>query len=77
LKPHVRWTVNREELRMARERGRAMMKKFVPVAIGLGTLQLNTFIDNALATFPIWFQTAKKGIPFPLDVSSNAILAQT
>lgn len=77
LKPHVRWTINRGELRMARERGRTMMKKFVPVAIGLGTLQLNTFIDTALATFPIWFQTARKGIPFPLDVSSNAILAQT
>lgn len=65
LRPHVRWTVNREELRMARERGRVMMRKFVPVAIGLGTLQLNTFIDTALATFPIWFQTDKKGIEPP------------
>ena len=54
-----------------------MARKFGPVAIGLGTLQLNTFLDTAIATFPLWFDTARKGIRFPLDEASNAILALT
>lgn len=60
-----------------RERAKVMMRKFVPVAIGLGTLQLNTFLDTLIATFPIWFETRSKGIAFPLDDASNGIIALT
>ena len=74
LRPHFTWT---REHSAARERGREMLRKFVPAAIGLGTLQLNTFIDTAIATFPIWFDTKRKGIAFPLDEASNGILAIT
>jgi len=74
LRSHVTWT---RDCAPARQRARAMFGKFVPVAIGLGTLQLNTFLDNTIATFPIWFDTEAKGIPFPLDEKSNAILALT
>jgi putative peptidoglycan lipid II flippase len=76
LRPHVRWTWQYRDPAV-RKRARVMMLKFVPVAIGLGTLQLNTFLDTTIATFPIWFDTARKGIPFPLDDSSNGILALT
>lgn len=74
LRPHVTW---RRDWSGARERARAMMKRFVPVAIGLGTLQLNTFLDANIATFPIWYETERKGIHFPLDAASNGILAPT
>lgn len=70
----VRWT---RELAPARAEARDMARKFGPVAIGLGTLQLNTFLDTAIATFPLWFDTARKGIAFPLDEASNAIIALT
>lgn len=70
----VRWT---RQLSSARADAREMARKFGPVAIGLGTLQLNTFLDTAIATFPLWFDTARKGIQFPLDEASNAILALT
>jgi putative peptidoglycan lipid II flippase len=74
LRRDVRWV---RDWSGARERGRIMFGKFIPVAIGLGTLQLNTFLDTTIATFPIWFETEKKGIHFPLDDASNGILALT
>lgn len=61
----------------ARSEAVTVFRKFVPVAVGLGTLQLNTLLDTLLATFPIWFETRRKGIDFPLDESSNGILALT
>lgn len=60
-----------------RTRARDMGRKFIPVAVGLGTLQLSTFLSTTIATFPIWFETARKGLEFPLDGASNAILAVT
>lgn len=74
LRPHVTW---RRDWSGARQRARTMMKRFVPVAVGMGTLQLNTFLDANIATFPIWFETERKGIRFPLDAASNGILAPT
>lgn len=72
----VRWTRNLADP-TARARAREVARKFGPVALGLGTLQLSTFLSTTIATFPIWFQTAHKGIAFPLDDASNAILAVT
>ncbi len=57
--------------------GRAMLGKFVPVAIGLGTLQLNALIDTFIAMYPIWVGPTLFGHAYPLDESSNIILAQT
>jgi putative peptidoglycan lipid II flippase len=74
LRPHVRWT---RDWRAARPRARVMLKRFLPVAVGLGTLQLNTFLDTLIATYPIAVGPTFLGRDYPLDESSNAILSLT
>jgi putative peptidoglycan lipid II flippase len=74
LRPHVKWT---RDFAAAEPRARTMLRKFVPVAIGLGTLQLNTFIDTLLAMWPIWVGPTMLGFTYQLDDSSNFILGQT
>lgn len=74
LRSHVRWTRSWD---LARTRVKIMLKKFVPVGIGLGTLQLNTFIDTLIAMWPIWVGATVLGYVYPLDQASNAILSLT
>jgi putative peptidoglycan lipid II flippase len=59
----------------ARERVRVTLRRFVPVALGLGTLQLNGFVDMLLAMWPIWVGPTLAGRTYPLDEASNVILA--
>ncbi|HMN41514.1 MAG TPA: murein biosynthesis integral membrane protein MurJ [Phycisphaerales bacterium] len=71
-----------------RPRAAIMLRRFIPVAIGLGTLQLNTFLDTVIAMWPIWFPgplgpdgvrgpATMFGLAYPLDASSNVLLALT
>jgi putative peptidoglycan lipid II flippase len=71
LKPHVHWTRTWDQ---SRTRAKRMLEKFVPVAIGLGTLQLNTFLDTLIAMWPIWVGPTILGLTYPLDDHSNALL---
>ncbi|MFN0131834.1 MAG: murein biosynthesis integral membrane protein MurJ [Phycisphaerales bacterium] len=59
----------------AAEAGARTMKRFVPAAIGLGTLQINTFLDTLLAMWPIWVGPTVLGFAYPMDASSNVLLA--
>lgn len=72
LRPHVRWT---RAFHDAREPARRMTRKFLPVLLGLGTLQINTFLDTVIAMWPIWVGPTILGRPYPLDQASNALLA--
>jgi putative peptidoglycan lipid II flippase len=54
-----------------------MLRRFVPVVIGMGTLQLNTFLDTLIAMWPIWVGVTMLGRTYPLDKASNLILAVT
>ena len=74
LRPYVIWTRSWQSIT---PRAIVMFKKFIPVAIGLGTLQLNTFLDTLLAMWPIWIGTTLFGRVYPLDESSNVILSLT
>lgn len=74
LKPSVKWT---RDTAAAEATGRVMMKKFVPVMIGAGTLQLNTFLDNLIATYTIWVGPMILGVAYPLDDRSGSVLALT
>ncbi len=56
---------------------RRMFKRFVPVVIGTGTLQLNAFLDMIIGMWPIWFGATVLGFAYPLDERSNAILSFT
>ena len=51
-----------------------MLLRMVPVIIGLGTLQLNSFMDTLIAMYPNWVGGTIFGRAYPLDESSNAIL---
>ncbi|MEM9165724.1 MAG: murein biosynthesis integral membrane protein MurJ [Planctomycetota bacterium] len=57
--------------------GRATLAAFVPVVIGMGTLQLNTLMDTVLAMWPTWFGPEMFGRTVPMDESSNAVLGFT
>lgn len=74
LRPHATW---RRDWRPIMPAARAMLRTFVPVAIGLGTLQLNTLLDTLIAMYPIWFAPTLMGFAYPLDDASNIILSQT
>ena len=76
LRPHIRWVPRRSQWASVHGRAREMLGKFIPVAIGLGTLQLNTFLDMLIAMYPVWFGPMLLGYVYPLDDRSNGILAQ-
>ncbi len=58
----------------ARAHVREMMGKFIPVVIGLGTLQISSFLDTLIAMWPNWVGPTMFGRACPLDESSNSIL---
>jgi putative peptidoglycan lipid II flippase len=74
LRPVVRWT---RVVSGVSESSRTVLRRFGPVAIGLGALQLSTLADQVIAMWPIWVGPTMFGHPVPLDESSNAILSNT
>lgn len=74
LRPHVRWT---RDFSGAGEAARRMLGRFVPVMIGMGTLQINAFLDTLLAAWPIWVGPTMLGIAYPMDEKSTSVLAFT
>ncbi|MBL0869110.1 MAG: murein biosynthesis integral membrane protein MurJ [Phycisphaerales bacterium] len=72
LKPHARWRSDTDPIRPTANR---MLKKFFPVLLGTGTLQLNAFMDVAIASYPLWVGTTIFGYDYPLDERSAGIMA--
>lgn len=72
LRGHTHWL---RDFRGVAEPAKRMFKKFLPVLIGLGTLQINTFLDTLIAMWPNWVGPTMLGHAYPLDTASNAILA--
>jgi putative peptidoglycan lipid II flippase len=71
LRGRVSWT---RGVSSVQSEGRQMLRRMVPVLIGLGTLQLNTFVDTLIAMYPNWVGDTAFGYDYPLDESSNAVL---
>jgi putative peptidoglycan lipid II flippase len=71
LRGRVRWTTG---VSAARSEAKLMLVRMVPVIIGLGTLQLNAFMDTLIAMYPNWVGGTFIGYDYPLDESSNAVL---
>lgn len=71
LRGRVRWTTG---VSAARHEARLMLLRMVPVIVGLGTLQLNAFMDTLIAMYPNWVGDTLFGYDYPLDESSNAVL---
>lgn len=59
------------------EQARLTMRRFVPVLIGMGTLQLNTLMDTVIAMWPTWVGPTMLGRAVPMDEASNAIVGYT
>ncbi|GMV24520.1 MAG: hypothetical protein AMXMBFR58_05510 [Phycisphaerae bacterium] len=72
LRRNVSW---RSDWREAGARAKRMWIKLVPVLIGLGTLQINTLMDQVIAMWPIWVGPTMAGHAYPLDERSNVIIA--
>lgn len=53
---------------------RLMLRRFVPVMIGLGTLQIASFLDIAIAMWPNWVGPTVLGRPYPLDTGALVLL---
>jgi putative peptidoglycan lipid II flippase len=58
----------------ARAPFREVIRKTVPMALGLGVLQVNTFVDGLIASYPTNIGPTIFGIPFPLDEGSMAAM---
>jgi putative peptidoglycan lipid II flippase len=72
LRRHAHWT---RDFAPARPAAIAMFRRFLPVVLGLGTLQLSALADTLIAMWPIWFGPTIAGVDYPLDERSNVILA--
>lgn len=59
------------------ESARLVLRRFIPVVIGLGTLQLNTMMDTLIAMWPTWIGPTMFGHAMPLDAASNSILSSS
>jgi putative peptidoglycan lipid II flippase len=71
LRPYVSWT---RDVAAAKPAAASMLRKFVPALIGMGTLQINTFMDVLIAMWPIWVGATVLGRVYPMDDRSNVIL---
>lgn len=74
LRGRVRW---RRGFAQAAAPMRRLLGRFLPVVIGMGTIQLNAFFDTLIAMWPLWVGPTIFGAAFPLDTRSNAVLAFT
>lgn len=74
LRTRTRW---RFDPGPVREQARQTLRKFVPVVIGMGTLQLNTLMDTVIAMWPTWVGPTMLGRAVPMDEASNAIVGYT
>ncbi|MDQ7012689.1 MAG: murein biosynthesis integral membrane protein MurJ [Planctomycetota bacterium] len=74
LRHVVRW---RRGFGLATAPMRRLLGRFLPVVIGMGTIQVNAFLDTVIAMWPVWVGPTILGVGYPLDTSSNAILAFT
>jgi putative peptidoglycan lipid II flippase len=71
------WRELRDPASATGESVRKVLSRFLPVVLGLGTLQLNTMLDTVIAMWPVWIGPTMFGRPTPLDESSNAIISYT
>lgn len=74
LKKQFTW---RPDCESAEPAARRMLSAFLPVMIGLGGLQLSSFIDLSITMYPIWVGKTLLGFDYPLDEKSNIILRST
>lgn len=55
-------------------RTRRTLTLFLPAVLGLGAIQLNSFVDTLIAMWPSWVGPTILGYDYPLALDANAIL---
>ncbi|MSR17638.1 MAG: murein biosynthesis integral membrane protein MurJ [Phycisphaerales bacterium] len=53
----------------------AVLRRTFPMALGLGVLQINTFLDGLIASYPTWVGPTIFGVAYPLPEGSMATLS--
>lgn len=53
---------------------REVLHKAVPMMLGLGVLQVNTFLDGLIASWPTMVGPTVFGVPFPLEEGAMAVI---
>ncbi len=51
-----------------------MISKLIPTIVGLGAMQLNTFLDGLIASYPVFVGATIFGVAYPLGEGANASL---
>lgn len=74
LRPYVRFSTR---FAAVADEARGTLRRFLPVLVGLGTLQINSLADTVIAMWPTWVGPTMFGRPVPLDQASNAVLGFT
>ncbi|TVQ61351.1 MAG: murein biosynthesis integral membrane protein MurJ [Phycisphaerales bacterium] len=75
LRRHVRWQrPDAPALAELRDPVRRTLRRFGPVVLGMGTVQLSALLDTLVAMYPVWVGPTVFGTDYPLDPESNAIL---
>lgn len=59
----------------ARQPLRTVVSQALPMILGLGVLQLNTFVDGLIASYPTTVGPTIFGVPYPLDSGAMASLS--
>jgi len=65
----------RKETSAAREPFGKVLRLAGPMIVGLGVLQLNTFLDGLIASYPATVGDTIFGVAYPLDVSAMAVVS--
>lgn len=66
------WTLQRDR---AREPYRRVLRQAGPMVVGLGVLQLNTFFDGIIASYPATFGERIFGVAYPLDLGAMSAVS--
>lgn len=59
----------------ARDAFKTVVARFVPTALGLGVIQLNTFVDSLIASWPAVVGPTILGYAYPLDAGAQTTLS--
>lgn len=68
------WVGSRKERMLARPALGGVLRQAMPMFLGLGVLQLNTFLDGLIASYPTAVGPTIFGVPFPLESGAMASL---
>lgn len=71
LRPFIRW---RRAFDGTREPAQRVKQRFLPAVLGMGTLQINAFLDMLIAMWPTWVGPTIFGIAYPLNQESMSVL---